>query len=555
MVQLAVGPGICVLGDPAASHLILPDARGVVWGHLFDRHGSTRVTALDRREIAVPSDLFVERYWGGYVAIRDLGDRIEVLRDPSGMVSCYYAEIDGAHLLTTRPNLLFDHGLLKPEIDWTIVAQSLVYRDLRPAQTALRGVSELLPGIVLEIRDDQARSSCAWSPWRFADPASQMKDASSAITELRRVATSTLGAWADCFERPLLEISGGLDSAIVAAGLRTGRSGLDCLTFGPVTGEASELPWARAVAEHLAFPLTEIVADAATIDIGQSDAQALPRPCARAFAQALDRPIQVHGRSIGADAFLGGGGGDSMFCLLHSALPVIDRYKHEGLSKGLFETAADIAQLTRTNIWTVLSAAIRRSWQPGSPMPRPMTNAFVARHVSQGLPWPAGNPWLAAPPGISPGKRRHVWSIVGIQNHLEGFGRETIAPFLAPLMSQPIFETCLTIPSWLWCAGGNNRAVAREAFRDALPAAVIDRRTKVSFNSLAYRMIKANLPALRAMLLEGSIAREGLLDVERVTAFLNGTFADGDALPELMALVEVEAWVRYWEGRSLCAPG
>lgn len=118
-------------------------------------------------------------------------------------------------------------------------------------------------------------------------------------------------------------------------------------------------------------------------------------------------------------------------------------------------------------------------------------------------------------------------------------------------MSQPIAEVCIAIPSWYWCAGGNNRTVAREAFRDRLPASVIDRRTKVSFSSLAYRMIRANMAILRDMLLNGSLTRQGLLDRDRIIAFLGGTMADPEALPELMALVEVEAWVRHWEGRSL----
>lgn len=182
-------------------------------------------------------------------------------------------------------------------------------------------------------------------------------------------------------------------------------------------------------------------------------------------------------------------------------------------------------------------------------MPSPMTNPFLAQHARDMLPWPAGNPWIEAPDGIPPGKKRHIWSIIAIQNHLEGYGRETMAPFLSPLMSQPIFETCLRIPSWHWCLGGNNRAIAREAFRGLLPDSVIDRRTKVSFNALVHRVIRANLAEMREMLLEGALARQGLIDRTLVELNLAGR-AKGDLLPELMALVDVEAWVRHWENRS-----
>ncbi|MDK2769706.1 MAG: hypothetical protein KYX69_18530 [Sphingomonas sp.] len=550
MVDLVEGPGLLVIGDARAAHVVLPNGGGILFGHLFDRESSARVIEPAKLGQLSASEL-VKSYWGGYVAIRALGDRVEVIRDPSGTVPCYYAEIEGVHVLTSRPNLLFGPALLEPVIDWTIVTQSLVFRDFRPARTCLRGISEVLPGIVFDLNDRGASTHCAWSPWTFAEPAVRVTDRADAIALLRDVASTTLGAWAGCFERPLIEISGGLDSSIVAAGMRTGQSEAHCLTFGPAPGDASELPWARAVAELLGYPLTELVADAATVDIRHSDAQDLPRPCARSFSQALDRPIQVLAAELRTDAFFGGGGGDSMFCLTHSAFPLIDRLAAEGLGKGVFETAGDIAQMTRTNVWKVFAAAARRWPRNHSAMPKPMTNAFLAPHVRDCLPWPEGNPWLAAPAGIPPGKCKHVWSIIGIQNQLEGYGREAMAPLLAPLMSQPIAEICISIPTWFWCAGGNNRTVAREAFRDRLPASVIDRRTKVSFSSLAYRMIRANMTIIREMLLDGALAREGLLDRERITRFLEGTMADSEALPEVMALVEVEAWVRHWEGRSL----
>ncbi|NML08057.1 asparagine synthase-related protein [Sphingomonas sp. G-3-2-10] len=555
MTELVDAQGLCVLGDPGAAQLVLSHDRGIVWGHMFRRDDNARVTEYTSSGIAaIPAADLMSSYWGGYVAIRVFDDRIEVVRDPSGLVACYYAEIDGVHIVTSRPDLLFAHGLFEPDIDWTIVAQSLVYRDFRPARTALRGISEVLPGVALDIRDHGATSRCVWSPWWFAGREAQITDRAEGVRRLRAVAMATLDAWGQCFERPLIEISGGLDSSIVAAGLRPGSPAAQCVTFGPAAGDASELPWARAAAEHLGYDLIELVADAATVDVGHSDAHNLPRPCARAFSQALDRPLQALAQSLGADAFLGGGGGDSMFCLTHSALPVIDRLREEGIGRGVFETAGDIAQLTRTNIWKVLAFAIRRGLAAGSHMPKPMTNAFLARHARDALPWPEGNPWIAAPDGTPPAKRKHVWSIIGIQNQLEGYGREAIAPFLSPLMSQPIAEICIAIPSWHWCAGGNNRSVAREAFRPALPAAVIDRRTKVSFSSLAYRMIRANLRAMRDMLLEGSLARQHLLHHDRVVRVLEGPLADAEALPELMALVEVEAWLRHWEDRSSQRP-
>lgn len=542
--------GLRIFGAPRADHVALGHSEGLVWGHLFDREIGGRIASPGPRVLTHgSSEQLLERYWGGYVLIRATAGGLEVLRDPSGAVACYHCEFEGIHIVTSRPDLLFAHRLLKPEIDWTIVAQSLAFSDLRPAATALRGVAELLPGMLARLEGDRFVTRCAWSPWRFAADG-QIMDRAAAIASLRKTARMTLGAWGKCFQRPMLEISGGLDSSIVAAGLQV-RNAAHCLTFGPAPGDPDERPYARAVAAHLGFALNELVPDLGLIDVTHSDASHLPRPCARAFSQALDRPIQTFAAGRGIDAFIGGGGGDNVFCHLQSALPVLDRLEQEGLGCGMFRTATAIARQSRTNVWQVLAVAAQRWTHRHSTLPRPKSNRFLHPAIVNALPWPVGNPWLEAPAEVAPGKKRHAWSLIGIQNHLEGFGRETIAPHFSPLLSQPILEVCLAIPSWLWCEGGNNRSIAREAFRDLLPPAIIDRRTKGGFDTFVVQMIEANLPVIRTMLIGGSLTRQGLLDQKAIASFLRGKLNENEGVADLLALIDAEAWISGWERRSI----
>src|SRR3546814_8386284 len=64
---------------------------------------------------------------------------------------------------------------------------------------------------------------------------------------------------------------------------------------------------------------------------------------------------------LNVDAFFVGAGGDNVFYLTHSARPIVDRYRTEGLSKGLIDTISDICTITGASIWRVLREAIRRS--------------------------------------------------------------------------------------------------------------------------------------------------------------------------------------------------
>ena len=82
-----------------------------------------------------------------------------------------------------------------------------------------------------------------------------------------------------------------------------------------------------------------------------------------------------------------------------------------------------------------------------------------------------------------------------------------------------------------------------------LPASVLDRRTKGGLDSYAIAMLTRNRIALRPFLLEGHLARSGLLDQPRLEAALARDARRGD--PEtylLFPLIDTEAWARAWLG-------
>src|SRR5690606_8440727 len=140
--------------------------------------------------------------------------------------------------------------------------------------------------------------------------------------------------------------------------------------------------------------------------------------------------------------------------------------------------------------------------------------------------------------------------ILTIYNYLEGHARAEFAPILSPLLSQSVVECCLAIPAWQWCEGGRNRAVAREAYADRLPRMVIERRSKGSFDGFCTALLEANRGLVRAMLLEGRLAREGLLDRTAVAAALDQPFPLAESVARLLALVDVESWLTGWSRRT-----
>lgn len=108
-------------------------------------------------------------------------------------------------------------------------------------------------------------------------------------------------------------------------------------------------------------------------------------------------------------------------------------------------------------------------------------------------------------------------------------------------------EAVLATPSYALTRGGHDRLLAREAFADRLPQALVHRRSKAELGGYYGRVVAANIDRLRPHLLEGHLARQGLVDREQIEAALQVEHLiwQGGYL-ELMMLGLVESWTKAW---------
>jgi asparagine synthase (glutamine-hydrolysing) len=155
------------------------------------------------------------------------------------------------------------------------------------------------------------------------------------------------------------------------------------------------------------------------------------------------------------------------------------------------------------------------------------------------------HPWLEPGKGRLPGKLEHVGLLAIVLNALEGFGYEREWPVIYPLLSQPVVELCLRIPTWLWCEGGINRAVARHAYRDALPELTVQRRSKGTFDRLGIELIEQQRHAMQEFICGGALAATGLIKADDVREAIRGMASYQDLTwARILTFVDVEAWIR-----------
>jgi asparagine synthase (glutamine-hydrolysing) len=348
----------------------------------------------------------------------------------------------------------------------------------------------------------------------------------------------------------LLSCSGGLDSSIVAAALAQSGAETIGLTMYGEDPSGDERPYARVLCEHLGVPLVERAYALAAIDIDEPLGRHLPRPTDRSHALAYERAHLETARSVGARAFVTGNGGDSVFGYSQSAAAAADRYLHQGLVPGLAGTLRDICIQTGCSMSEAALSALRLARRAPVYRCRPdvmFLDPDLAASLGDSM---VDHPWLDAPAGALPGKAAHIASILRVQQCLEpARGREL--PVINPLMSQPVIETCLAVPSWLWRTGGRDRALARSAFRNRLPAAVLGRRIKGGPDGFAAQVLEHFRAPIRERLLDGQLARERIIDRDAIERELaDPRPSDGQRRARILEFVAAEAWIGSWSRRK-----
>lgn len=551
LVPAFEGEGLTVLVRAATRHRLFGEVGIVIGTAIGSSTGATTGSGTG------PSDGhgFVEAFWGDYVAFfRPPGsDEIAVIRAPSGRLPAFRTALDGITMVASDPAMLLALAGTGPRIDWRFLAHHLAFPHLRCAATGLAGIDELFAGDRTIFGGKGRRRETMWSPWDFAAPERQIADLDEARRTLRKSVTDATAGLVQPYRSILLELSGGLDSSVLAAALAACEAPASALNLVTPRAEGDERDYARATAAATGLVLTERNVEA-DIDLTRPVPHRSARPGIPQILGAADRLLGDLALASGVEAFVSGTGGDCIFCAPGSAAPAADALRLFGPGRRFLRAVRYIADVHDTNLWTAGSMAWRQAHRPPIHRVWPGTDAFLAKDV---LPHePDFHPWLVEPVDALPGRRSHIRSVVAAFSHLDGYARHAVAPSLFPLLSQPVMETCFRIPTWMWIDGGRDRAVARQAFGDVLPAKVIDRRSKGGMDAYCLRNFEANRERLEPYLLDGHLAGAGLLDQPSVAAYLRQPVGSRDPrFYHLLPIIDAEAWTRGWLGPAPAAAG
>ena len=523
------------VATPSCAPVAWQSPQLIILGDIF----SLGPAPLDERLKAVAAEQLLrgrapEGIWGRYVALADAGDDLRIFRDPSGAVAAYSRPDPDFPLSFSDPDTVRAAGLIRPQIDWNGLTHRLFYPQLQCRRTGWHGVFECLPGQQMIVGRSLSDTSL-WTPWRHVTP----KETEPSV--LRDRLLSVVDALAAPGRSILLELSGGLDSSILAACLATSRANWSGSNLFTPARDGDERGHAREVAAYWQAPLIEAALEPGVVDLLAPPRLSRVIPGGLGMIAAVDELHERARSQSGAKALMSGTGGDNIFCSLRSPAPVMDAWRAQGFASA-FTAARDLADLTGSSIWAAASAAKRYGrhdrdnpdrW-PGSP--------DLLSHEAR--PSFESHPWLDGPTDRLPGKRAHIILLLRAHSVVQAIDRARRNEMIFPLLSQPVVETCLGVPSWRWIAKGRDRAFAREAFRDFLPEGVRARRVKGRLESWLNPAFLRQREQIREFLLDGQLSRHGVLDRQAIEqATMPGASADDRLFATLMRFVDAELWL------------
>lgn len=536
---------------------------GIVLGRLFRRSaGGTAATALTNRltdaEAASIHDSacarLVDDYWGRYIALQPADDgSLHVLRDPSGTLPCLLWQHDGVWLVCSwlEDALALVPPARHPRPDSAGVRAYLLGGTPTGTRTTVSGVDQVLPGERVRLRGDRVSHHLLWSPLRLAEqPLSMPADEAAGL--LRDTVRHAVRQWAAIYDRIVLRLSGGVDSSILAGCLAPDQVAAEvlCLNIRWADPMGDERGYARLAATKARRRLH--VADAET-GIRLDELLTLPRlpsPRASVSAATMVRIDAAVAGDFQAPALFTGAAGDLVFFEVPRWWPAADYLQVNGMDLGFPAALLDAAQLGGVSVWAALAMAARERWRRRSPADPPTWNdgllsANVAADPVALAPY--RHPVLHRQTRLPIGKWHQVQQLLGLPHYYEPLTFHSSPEPVHPLLSQPVVELALRIPTFVLAQGGRGRALARLAFSDSLPVEVAQRRTKGTTTQAIKDILQENLGWARGILLGGELERHGLLDRRRLEQTLTGGPAALAASAwNVQTLIEVEAWLRCW---------
>ncbi|MFD5917006.1 asparagine synthetase B family protein [Kitasatospora sp. NPDC058201] len=465
------------------------------------------------------------------------GPDLVLIRDHAGARTLFYARADGCWAASTSLRTLRHWPALDTGLNLAAVRSFLTFAYLPGDETLVRGVHEALPGRVLRLAaDGSARQEPYWEPAELL-PDDGLVPPAGYAQELRSLLERATERRLPAGEAVAVLLSGGVDSSLVtalAARLHDRPVHTYSISFGDDL--PNELGYSGLVASHCGTTHRVLTVSGTEVAARLADTVAL---LDSPVGDPLTVPNLMLAEAVSGDGItvsLNGEGGDPVFGGPKN-LPMLVHEMHrddpdpearaEAYLRSYRKCYEDLPRLLTPEALRALA---------GEPQPR----RFVAPYLRPGPMHTLLNQLLHC--NLRTKGAHHILTKVERLTASQGVqGR-------SPLFDRHVVDHAFATPPTLKLRGTVEKWVLKEAVRDLLPGAVVD-RPKSGMRVPVQQWLHGPLRDLSGDLLLGRTARErGLVRPDTVRTWMR---REGTLLPrqggKLWLVLTLELWLRAYD--------
>jgi asparagine synthase (glutamine-hydrolysing) len=436
-----------------------------------------------------------------------------IVRDQLGGRPLVHARVGGGALFAEHERAIVDLLPSTPGPDRLALARWIERGSFPPGRTLFEGIRHIPPAHRVLLSADDVAIEPYWRP-RYEGVAAGSRQ--EIAERLREAAFAAVGRAAQGARRPAVSLSGGLDSACVAAGLaaRKGSASRALALAGvfPTHPDTDERELIEATARHTGLSVELIPFDESASILEPAlehiDRWSLPPVTPNLFVWT---PLMARARELGVDVMLDGEGGDELFAyspyLIADMLRTGRALAAWRLTRRIPEVGADPGLRMRLRAMRVFGVrrlvppALKRRRRTAADSPRSLLLPADASALEEledgrrarGLDGPLW--WRALAEDLT-----QAGETLGVSGHLRrGSIDDRIDqrhPFLFDL---DLLCAVLANPPEMQFDPVRDRALLRDALAGHIPEAVRTRHAKSFFTDL----LAAGLAADGALLAEG----------------------------------------------------
>lgn len=528
---------------------------GIFVGKLFDREKYEPITfdhELATNCLANPRYI-TKNLWGRYVGafFNKQTQEFSLIRDPQGLSTIFYYQDNDGIIFSTELSLLYQALKTKPSINIDYFIDHIIHTNYALSSTPFAHIKELQPGMKLTVNPvGKSSQELLWDIASFQG--SFITDVQSFEEELLTTLRKCTKAWTEDIPGIGVELSGGTDSSGVMLLLRDilpeDKKLIAVNYIDSQTQSSNEIKYAQEIAKASNSELFFIDFETTSL-IDKLPEKFLPnKPNTFLFGHARYQQLEKLLLQHGCFEIMSGQGGDHVFLAPPAEYALADYWLDRGLrgiTKPLHELSGEYRQpwlsIIKQNLQALVYYYQKKCFAEKKEVPC-LSQDFLKTFKKEDF-------YLDKQlTQMYPAKAAQIKSLHHAALYSERNQIGTSLTFTHPLLSQPVIELALRIPTYQSFKDGYDRIFFRNAITRLKKTDALWRKIKGHTTGTVVKKWASQAQEIRDIILEGKLVKNGILDVAWIEKnLIKAQHGQADNLWDLTHLLTAELWFRQWK--------